>query len=40
MGKQNAEMYNWFVEVKKKDEKVKIEERHQHKVAQMIKNAE
>ena len=32
--------YNWLEEMKKKDEKEKMEEMHQHKVAQMIKSAE
>ena len=32
--------YEWLEEVKKKDEKEKMEEMHQHKVAQMIKSAE
>ena len=32
--------YNWLEKMKKKDEKVKMEEMHQHKVAQMIKSAE
>ena len=31
--------YNWLEEMKKKDEKEKIEEMHQHKVAQLIKIA-
>ena len=30
----------WLDEMKKKDEKEKMEEMHQHKVAQMIKSAE
>ena len=32
--------YKWLEEMKKKDEKKKMEELHQHKVAQMIKSAE
>ena len=32
--------YNWLEEVKKKDEKAKMEEMHQHKVAQLTKSAE
>ena len=32
--------YNWLEEMKKKDEKEKMEEMHQHKVAQVIKSAE
>ena len=32
--------YTWLDEVKKKDEKEKMEELHQHKVAQIIKSAE
>ena len=32
--------YNWLEEMKKKDEIVKMEEMHQHKVAQMIKIVE
>ena len=32
--------YHWSEDMKKKDEKQNMEEVHQHKVAQMIKNAE
>ena len=32
--------FNWLEEMKKEDEKVKMEEMHQHKVAPMIKSAE
>ena len=32
--------HSWLEEMKKKDEKEKMEEMHQHKVAQMIKSAE
>ena len=32
--------YNWLEEVKKKDEKAKMKEMHQHKVAQLIESAE
>ena len=32
--------YNWLEDVKKKDEKKKMEEMHQHKVEQVIKSAE
>ena len=32
--------YNWLKEMKWKDEKEKMEDMHQHKVAQMIKSAE
>ena len=32
--------YKWLEETKKRDEKEKMEEMHQHKVAQMIKSAE
>ena len=40
MGRYFAELYNWFEEMKKKDEKEKMEEMHQHRVAHMIKSAE
>ena len=33
-------MENWLEEMKKKDEKEKMEATHQHTVAQMIKSAE
>ena len=32
--------YNWLEEMKKKDEKEKMKEMQQHKVAQMVKSAE
>ena len=32
--------YKWLYEMKKRDEKEKFEDMHQHKVAQMIKSAE
>ena len=32
--------YNWLEEMKKKDEKGKMEEMHQHMVAQMIESTE
>ena len=32
-------LYKWLEEMKKKDEKAKMEEMHQHMVAQMIKSA-
>ena len=32
--------HSWLEETKKKDEKEKMEEMHQHKVAQMIESAE
>ena len=32
--------YNWLEEMKKKDEKEKMEEMYQHKVAKMMKSAE
>ena len=33
-------LFQWLEELKRKDEKEKMEEMHQHKVAQMIKSAE
>ena len=39
-GRYYAELlYKWLEEMKKKDEKEKMEGMHQHKVAQMIKSA-
>ena len=40
MGRFHAEWYEWLDEMKKRDEKGKMEELHQHKVAQMIESAE
>ena len=40
MGRYCADMFYWLEDMKKKDEKEKMEEMHQHKVARMIKSAE